>query len=237
MIITHTKKFLGTPFIIETMPIENRPGTWNSTRVSIYRNEVLIGEYIRNYSRHSSDTFYPFIIDNKWYALYSANYTATRVMRLYNNRIEDWCGEDGDENGFCPAEFYIPKYAHSRDSMLVPSTGETSIIDWYDTDCDINDSEFTTVQQNSKFIELAYCNFGFISGCIWGDDSSWKIRYIDLAQIPNKIINITEKFGYWEIPCNMVLKQCINMANWEPDHRWINLTRAYHINLDTGEKN
>ena len=65
---------------------------------------------------------------------------------------------------------------------------------------------------------------------------SIKIRYIDLSKISDKILNITEKFGYWEMPSDLSLKKCISMDDWEPGHDWIILTKAEHINLVTNER-
>ena len=42
--------------------------------------------------------------------------------------------------------------------------------------------------------------FGFVSGCVWGDDCSWKIQYLDLSQIEQGIFKREEKFGYLELP-------------------------------------
>lgn len=224
---TTIKKFLNTPFIIECSSIENEPGTWDSTKVSIYRDDILIGEYLRNYNNYGTLTFYPFKQGDDWYALYSASYTATRVMKLHNDRIEDWCGEEDNPYGFCPVEIYIPQYIHRlyKDEF-----------DIFYTDADLTEEEIQEELDNPEFVKTEYCNFGFVCGCVWGDDSSWKIRYIDLDQIPNKVLSITEKFGYWEMPENLTLKQCINMKNWEPGCDWISLIRAENINLTTGER-
>jgi hypothetical protein len=56
----HTKKFVGTPFILTAENIPATNGSWDSMKVSIYRDENLIGEYIRNYSSYAPMTFYPF---------------------------------------------------------------------------------------------------------------------------------------------------------------------------------
>jgi hypothetical protein len=40
--------------------------------------------------------------------------------------------------------------------------------------------------------------FGFIAGCHWGDDSSWKIRLIDLRDPANPLFR--ERFGYVAMP-------------------------------------
>lgn len=224
MNIISTKKFTNTPFIIETSPIENRPGTWNSTKVSIYRDENLIGEYIRNYSNYGQQTFYPFKQGEEWYALYSANYTVTRVMKLHDTHIEDWCGEDENVNGFCPVEMYIPRY----------TTTMVNESKYYTVDCTSSIDDFKE-ELNNNLSKLDYCDFGFLCGCVWGDDSTWKIRYIDLSQIPNKILHILEKFGYWEMPNGFTLKDCVDMSYWQPDQNCISLIKAEYVNLKTGE--
>jgi len=233
---TIIKSFSGTPFFIECSTVENSPGTWASTKIAIFKDEIFIGEYIRNYSAFGPATFYPFQIDNEWYALYSAEYTTTRVMKLHDDRIEDWCGEAPLVYGFCPTEFYVPRYNYNK---LSYEQGEKlRTLDSYIADCDMkSDSDFLNAQKFSEFVSTHYCDFGLLSGCVWGDDTSWKLRYIDLSKISDKIIDITEKFGYWELPSSLKLKDCINMNGWEPkNHNWIELTRVEHINLKTGER-
>jgi len=228
---THYKPIEGTPFSLGTSVVKNKPGIWDSTKVSIFRGDQLIGEYIRNYRNYGFETFCPFKIDNDWYALYSAMYTATRVMKLHTDRIEDWCGEEPSSMGFCPTEYYVPRYNHSQSSY----GSDDEIYDSYTVDCDVEYKSFISEQELPDFKDMQYCNFGFLSGCIWGDDTSWKLRYIDLSQIPNKVLSISEKFGYWELP-NGPLRNHIRMTSWEPGHDWIALTREQHINLKTNER-
>lgn len=236
----HSKKIVGTPFRVEASTVENTPGTWNSTKVAIFRDERLIGEYIRNYASFGFETFHPFQIENEWYALYSAKYTATRVMKLHEDRIEDWCGEDSHANGFCPVEYYIPRYIHNHRSMtwrdINTGVDKTTEYESYSVDCYKDLEEFLAGMNAPEFVSIQHCNFGFLSGCVWGDDTSWKIRYVDLSKIPEKILSITDKFGYWEMPNDLSLKQCVNMSGWEPGHDWIALTKAEHINLVTDER-
>lgn len=239
------KPIIGTPFRLEISSVQNQPGTWNSTKVSIYRDNdfdihelvyrkgTLIGEYLRNYSSYGFETFYPFQVGEEWYALYSANYTATRVMKLYDDRIEDWCGEESRSNGFCPVEFYVPRYVKTSSSYILKE--EQKFFDAYYVDCDHTFEEFHAEIVGPEFVELNYCNFGFLCGCVWGDDTSWKLRYIDLLQIPEKNLIITDKFGYWELPAGP-LRSHIRMDGWEEGHDWICLTRQEYINLKTDER-
>lgn len=53
--------------------------------------------------------------------------------------------------------------------------------------------------------------FALIAGCIWGDDSSWKIQHIDLTRAHESVITRSEKFGYIELSSEMNLKQAVRL--------------------------
>jgi hypothetical protein len=226
----------STPFRVETESVENKPGTWNSTKISIYRDGNLIGEYLRNYADYSALTFKPFMSGDEWYALYSPHYTATRVLKLHRDRIEDWCGEEPTSNGFCPVEIYVPRYIKSHHTMTIKDAPHE--FDSYYVDCDFKtEQEFIRdATEDGNPATVQYTDFGFLCGCVWGDDTSWKIRYIDLKSVPDKVLSITDKFGYWSMPRSLSLKECIDMTSWEPDDQVISLTRAEYINLETGHR-
>src|SRR3990167_633721 len=42
--------------------------------------------------------------------------------------------------------------------------------------------------------------FGFVSGCEWGDDTSWKVQFLDLSRIEDGILKRDERFGYIQHP-------------------------------------
>lgn len=216
------KRYHGTPFSVECSPIVNKPGIWGSTKVIVFRDTLPIGEYIRNYPTHSESTFYPFNIDGQWFALYSTHYTATRIMKIHENRIEDWCGEDPASNGFCPIEFYVPKYSHSR---YTPKAENLDAFDMYTFD---NEEGYIEELNIPEFIEERYVNFGFLAGCVWGDDTGLKLKFIDLSKILDKQLLITYRFGDWALP-GLKLNQCISLVNWEPDYQLIELVRAESI--------
>jgi len=130
--------------------IKNAPGTWDSLKVGVYRGNELIGSYVRNYAS-LLDSFCAFERDGKEYALYSRDYTATRLMELPS--CKDLGGEEPDGFGFCPVAFWVAPDAA----------------------------------------------FGLVSGCIWGDDSSWKLRYIDLSKVSEGKLDISDRFGYVEL--------------------------------------
>lgn len=225
----YIKRFIGTPYIIEVSTVENKPGTWNSSLVSIYKecsgNTQFIGKYLRNYPLYAKETFYPFqSSDGNWYAVYSANYTCTRVMKLFDDRIEDWCGEEPSNNGFCPTEFYIPRYHE----YSLPDDSDSYFL--IDNTCK-DDNEFVSEGKVPDLVSTNYCAFGFLSGSKWGDDGIWKLRFMNLEGVPNKQIEITEKFGYWEIPTSIPLKQIVGMHNWEPDRPHIELIKLMYLEI------
>lgn len=155
--------------------IENKKG-WDSYLVSVLKDGEEIGTYERNYSIVKG-TFFPFCQDNEWYALYSKDYTATRVMKL--PECKDLGGEERDSFGFCPVEYYVP----------------------FGPDIETDDPDLDG-------------KIGFIAGCVWGDDSYWKLRVVDLSDIKNGNLKIDERFGYHILP-DLPLKDCINLRLYD----------------------
>ena len=64
---------------------------------------------------------------------------------------------------------------------------------------------------------LLYYPFGFVAGCVWGDDSSWKIQFLDLSEIQTGAIKRDARFGHIEMPNNMSLREAINMGDYKYD--------------------
>lgn len=42
--------------------------------------------------------------------------------------------------------------------------------------------------------------WGFVSGCVWGDDSSWKLQMLDLREIAAGKLTRFDPFDYLELP-------------------------------------
>jgi hypothetical protein len=59
--------------------------------------------------------------------------------------------------------------------------------------------------------------FGFVAGCVWGDDSSWKIQYLDLSAVEKGEIRRDARFGYIEMPSGISLKQAIDLVDYGYD--------------------
>jgi hypothetical protein len=186
--------------------IDNGPAS-NSFEIGVFEhglasNEIQIGSYQRNYE--FLKTFWWFRRGLRHFALFSPEYTATRVMEIFPGKgLKDIGGEQPDSGGFCPVEFYVPdsrKYVSQEFSGI----GE-AVTNWNDPLASLpSGCEFTKNPQTHKgrpklrgedgnYLQtengwvwgeqqdyesgwIRYPpNHGFVAGCIWGDDSSLKI--------------------------------------------------------------
>jgi hypothetical protein len=102
--------------------------------------------------------------------------------------------------------------------------------DWWD----VNDG---SIIPGSKYWtpdeEWPTGDFGFVWGCYWGDDSSWKVQYLDLSQVQQGVIKRQERFGYIELAANSFQSPCLKLDlggldNSLPPH-FIHLCRENRI--------
>jgi hypothetical protein len=208
------------------------PGAWNSTIVSIFEGDQLLGSYERWYPAFGETTFHPFERDEKWYALYSGDYTCTRLMSLPDCR--DIGGEEPNPRGFCPVEFYVPRYR--KVTYVDTKYGSGQTCQWYAFD---NAERFRRVSDPEEprydYGSWQFLETGFVAGCIWGDDTSWKVEVLDLTRAAEGLITRTARFGHFELPHKQSLKDSIDFLGWKPDRPLITVVRQETRNLDSGE--
>lgn len=255
------------PYSAKVLETVSKDGCWNQLRMGIYLGDQLIGEYLRNYSSFGEATFHPFQQDGQWYALYSKDYTATRLMKL--PECIDIGGEDPQSNGFCPVEYHIPQLCghtlnpddpkpvvanHDSEKWAykVPSEGGGTRYYWPD------DKDHPYPDEERKVAYLAekershatadawsdrhpftteYARWGFVAGCYWGDDSSWKVQFLDLSRAKEGIITRDERFGYIWLPRGVSLKDAIDtesiyVLNDPPEKMRISIALPVRFRLD-----
>lgn len=245
--------------------IDNGPA-WNSLEIAVFEHhahstEVQIGSYVRNYSL--LDTFCWFRRGNKHFALYSPEYTATRIMEIVPGQgFKDVGGEEPESGGFCPAEFYVPD---SREYISQEFAGPgTPITHWDDplaslpSGCEfaknssihrgsakLRGPDGNYLQTESGWVwgeqqdyESAWIKLppdhGFVAGCVWGDDSRWKVQYLDLSRIDEGIVKREERFGYIELPKTVALRNAIHV-NGLLGTPWIDIAVSTEWDLRTGK--
>ena len=218
----------------------NSENSWPGSRVQIMdENDEVVYEYHRNYG--FLDTFEPFrqLRDGVWrdYALISSRYTQAEVVDLeagqvianevpserlltnareflerYKDQYPDTTPEEVVLNwwGFCPVEFYVPDWWDVHDGSIKPGT-----------------------EYWSETYEHPTGEFAVYSGCVWGDDTSWKVRYIDLSHIADEgVIRCDNRFGYVELGEKTKLRDAARYSAYS-DHIHIAIDIAF--DRDTGK--
>jgi hypothetical protein len=206
----HNKGFVVRPVVVETdfeLPSlpkprdayavkvtkkRNAPGTWDSSAVEVFRRTgsaelEKVGEYVRNYGM--LHTFEPFRQRGHDYALISRNYTRTAVLDLATGAVI--AEETEGSSGFCPVGFYVPDWWDLHDGSIIPGSES------WDAD-----------------LEWPTGDSGFVWGCVWGDDTSWKVQHLDLRNVRDGIIKRDERFGYVALATH----------SWDPP--WKDLERS-----------
>ncbi|HEX7664214.1 MAG TPA: hypothetical protein VF407_06890 [Polyangiaceae bacterium] len=172
-------------FVVAAAPKPNGPGIMDSLTIDVFRRgeERPVARYERNHSGLYS-TFEPFRQGTRELALISRDYRRTAVLDLATGEVvaEE---KESDGEGFCPIGFYVPDWWDVNDGSILPG------------------SEYWTASN-----EWPGGDFGFVWGCVWGDDSSWKIQYLDLRRVREGIVLRDDRFGYvpvatfgWSSPC------------------------------------
>ena len=168
---------------------ESRPETWAITTVEVFRraNEggqpEKVFEFERNYGL--LQTFEPFRQGDREYALIAPHYTATSVVDLASGCVI--ATESVSSAGFCPVGFYVPDWWDQHDGSIIPGSEH-----WDEDD------------------EWPRGEFGFVWGCVWGDDSSWKVQLLDLTEIRSGVIRRVERFGYVELATDGYRSPCLS---------------------------
>jgi hypothetical protein len=181
----------------------NAPGTWDSSVVEVFRRGgsaglQKVGEYVRDYAM--LHTFEPFRQGGHDYALISRNYTQTAVLDLATGAVIAEETEDQPGSGFCPVGFYVPDWWDVHDGSIIPGSES-----W------------------NEDREWPRGDWGFVWGCYWGDDTSWKVQHLDLRHIRDGVIKRDDRFGYIALATQ----------SWKPP--WTDLERPTTTRSDAPE--
>ncbi len=62
--------------------------------------------------------------------------------------------------------------------------------------------------------------WGFVSGCVWGDDSSYKVQYLDLSRAAEGVLAREDRFGYLPTPSRLPLREAVNLEFYRADDEY-----------------
>lgn len=180
-------------YVVAATPEANAPGTWTRIAVEVFRRGGPAGSsdrqhlcsYARNYSL--MQTFEPFRQGQRELALVSRDYTRTAVLDLATGEvIAEEPATTPPGRGFCPVGFYVPDWWDVHDASIIPGSEY-----W-------NDGH-----------EWPNGELGFVWGCHWVDDTSWKVQYLDLRRVQEGVIGRDERFGYVALATDGYTSPCL----------------------------
>jgi hypothetical protein len=122
----------------------------------------------------------------------------------------------GDSVGFCPVGFYVPDWWDLHDgTQLFPGS-----LSWHPRDH-----------------EWPVGDFGFVWGCVWGDDSSWKVQYLDLSGVRGGVIRRDDRFGYLRLATDpkLDMRDFIRCSSWEGQRR-VEFYVESHYDIESGQR-
>jgi hypothetical protein len=198
---TKILEFPDCPYRFTLTPIKNGPHHGDSTRCLVEAVDGIsmlrVGEFAFNYSHSLDKIIKPFKVGDDWYCTYSTSYTKIAVAKL-TERFEHIDSDIGGEGGFCPVEVVIPYKVIWRKLPEEPVVYRWTYPkdDEYDDDPDY---------------EVEYASFGFYQGCKWGDDSTYKLRYLDFSKLKDRKLGVSAPFGRFELPRDGRLVDHINL--------------------------
>ena len=198
-------------FSTRTTTVPSGSGAWDTLHVQVLDTSGhVVAQYDRNYP-NLLGTFEPFRQADRMLALISTDYTATSVIDLATGKVI--ASEKPSPSGFCPAGFYVPDWWDINNGSVLP--GSTS---W--------------TQEH----ELPKGDFGFVWGCVWGDDNSWKVQYLDLSRVQEGQILREERFGYLELAThpNLAPKDFIE-CSFNEGRRKVSFSVLASFDLQTGK--
>ena len=206
----------------------NAPGQWNSLQITVINGDTEIGTYLRNYHGYGLSTFFPFSLDGKWYALVSKDYTTTEIIDLSD--MSTAASMEPSSYGFCPVEFYVPHFAILESEEGNDGKKEIEEFTIHElAEIQVEEETGTCEPANRRVLEWKYYPYAFVAGCVWGDDSSWKIQVVDLVRSiqTGKLIQRETSLGYAELPSKMSLSDAIVVTS--SDSNWVHVITENHI--------
>src|ERR1700709_407141 len=218
------------PYHVHVEDVESAPNTWKTAIVHIFRGETKIGSYDRNYPGFGEATFEPFELDGKWFALYSPDYTCTRVMALPECR--DIGGEEPHGTGFCPMDLFVPRYR--KVVSTYHSDGAPNEVCDFESQAEVH-KNLTDEKKTVAVAPWQCLDIAFVAGCIWGDDSSKKLQVFDLSKASEGILTGRERCAHAEIALGLPLAAAVQLSKWDEQPFRCTLLREEARDIVTGK--
>lgn len=166
----------------------------------------------------------------------AATESYVNMTKKYHPESTIAIGDPVPGNGFCPATFYVPEFFDdfklddytSREAMDKDIQSTAEALSYVGDD---NTKEQFAADWCDEYLWSSSGQWGVYAGCVWGDDSSYKLRYVDLSKISEGIVTTDDRFGYVELPEGK-LKDLITL---DAESKRIIVSVPVRFDLDTGK--
>lgn len=163
---------------VETARVSNGPGHWDSCVGTVldtaYQKPRVVATVTRDYPNFPYE---PFRQGDRDYMLVAPHHTGTSVLDLATGEIV--AAEPVAAGGFCPVGFHVPDWWDVHDGSILPGS-----------------------QYWQPEYEQPSGLYGFVWGCVWGDDSSWKVQHLDLSRVADGVLQRDDRYGYVPLATN-----------------------------------
>lgn len=138
---------------------------------------------------------------------------AERVNKFVKPEEEVKEGDSNPSLNFCIADLHVPDFfdIHPLDK------GTPDDYEGFKAEM-LDHSDFWGEEMD---VFLSKRTFGFVAGCVWGDDYLFKLQTINLERISEGEIELEETFGYF--PIMGQLKDVYNPTYFEDESRFLDL--------------
>jgi hypothetical protein len=92
-------------------------------------------------------------------------------------------------------------------------------------DCDKTDSFGDPITVGSWQSQ----GIGFVAGCLWGDDSSWKLEVFDLSRAKEGILSRSARFGHLQLADGLPLAKAVRLHRYPPASLRANILQQQEV--------
>ncbi|HEX4301336.1 MAG TPA: hypothetical protein VHZ78_00990 [Rhizomicrobium sp.] len=142
-------------------------------------------------------------------------------------------GEEPAGDGFCPVELFIPRYRSETLKFLRDGSVREN---WRFESRAENLADKLEPFHHTTFGPWTGLDIGFVAGCLWGDDSSWKLQVFDLSRAAEGILTRDDRFGYVEIAAGLPLAAAVQVERRLPGLLRVRLFREETRDIATGKR-
>lgn len=115
--------------------------------------------------------------------------------RNYHSLYNTWepFVQDGKVYALCSPDYTTTSVIALPECEIVATEGDWNCFGFCPTGFYVPQEDDENVRFDKEDMQG---KFGFVCGCVWGDDNGWKIQFLDLSEIKQGKVIRDDRFGY-----------------------------------------